>query len=666
MTLIVGHGTLSLGTQTGLTVSGTGTAASPLTLSGTLSALNGDLPTLVYSPTSGYSSSDTLNASVLDTTDEAQGTSQQVAITVNPLPAVKVPAAISVNENGSFTFTGGNAISVIDTAGTGNNNETMTLIVGHGTLSLGTQTGLTVSGTGTAASPLTLSGTLSALNGDLPTLVYSPTSGYSSSDTLNASVLDTTDEAQGSPQKVAISVNPVNQSPTVTVVSPVSVNENASLVFCAANGNAITLTDPAVAGTSDSLTLKLSEGTLTLGSTSELTFTSGQNDTASMTLTGTLASLQAALNGLVFTPGKSFCGSASFVITLKDSGDKMSGSATVTITINPLKPPSVTVVSPVSVNENTSLTFSMANKNAIALTDADASGTSDSLSLTVTHGTLTLGSTSGLSFTSGCNSSASMTVRGTLANLSAAVSGLKFTPSMAYRGSASLVITLKDSGDNVSGSATVTIAVMAPASTPTVTVKTLLTTAVPGEPVPLVIAVSDSNAGVQAAAFTFAVSFGDGHSTSFTSKSPLVLNHVYTKTGTFTFCVTATDEYGHASKAATVVIRVCSVAVETNPFNTSQMALFVGGTTGNDTVSFAACGKNIAVTLDGVSEGVFSASGPLIIMGQGGKDTFHEGSGLKNTVDLLESANADNLETDLDNESLQWAGLNAAMEILNA
>jgi hypothetical protein len=35
-------------------------------------------------------------------------------------------------------------------------------------------------------------------------------------------------------------------------------------------------------------------------------------------------------------------------------------------------------------------------------------------------------------------------------------------------------------------------------------------------------------------------------------------------------------------------------------------------------------------------------------------------------VDLLESANADNLETDLDNESLQWAGLNAAMEILNA
>jgi hypothetical protein len=53
-------------------------------------------------------------------------------------------------------------------------------------------------------------------------------------------------------------------------------------------------------------------------------------------------------------------------------------------------------------------------------------------------------------------------------------------------------------------------------------------------------------------------------------------------------------------------------------------------------------------------------------MGQGGKDVVHEGSGLKNPVDLLESTTADNVGTDLDNEALQWAGLTAAMEILNA
>jgi hypothetical protein len=318
------------------------------------------------------------------------------------------------------------------------------------------------------------------------------------------------------------------------------------------------------------------------------------------------------------------------------------------------------------VNENASLTFSAANHNAITLTDGAATGSSDSLTLSVTHGTLTLGSTTGLTFSSGSNGSVSMTVKGSLAHLNAALSGLKFTPTTRFSGSASLVVTVADSGDGLSGSASVAITVSVPASQPTVTVKTPVTTAVPGEPVPLVIEVSDTNAAAQAAAFTFAVSFGDGDSTSFSSKAPLIVNHVYTKTGTFTVSVTATDEYGHTSTVATVTIKVVPVAVEIDPFNTSQTALFVGGTTGNDTVSFAASGKNIAVTLNGVSEGVYSASGPLIVMGQGGKDVVHDGSGLKNTVYLLESTTADNIETDLDNEALQWAGLTAAMEILSA
>jgi hypothetical protein len=33
---------------------------------------------------------------------------------------------------------------------------------------------------------------------------------------------------------------------------------------------------------------------------------------------------------------------------------------------------------------------------------------------------------------------------------------------------------------------------------------------------------------------------------------------------------------------------------------------------------------------------------------------------------LIESLSTDSIETDLDNEALQWAGLTAAVEILNA
>jgi len=56
----------------------------------------------------------------------------------------------------------------------------------------------------------------------------------------------------------------------------------------------------------------------------------------------------------------------------------------------------------------------------------------------------------------------------------------------------------------------------------------------------------------------------------------------------------------------------------------------------------------------------------VIVMGQGSTDILNKASGVKNTVDLLESPTADNLETDLDNEAIQWAGLTAAVEILNA
>jgi hypothetical protein len=42
---------------------------------------------------------------------------------------------------------------------------------------------------------------------------------------------------------------------------------------------------------------------------------------------------------------------------------------------------------------------------------------------------------------------------------------------------------------------------------------------------------------------------------------------------------------------------------------------------------------------------------------------INETSALKNLSDLLERPTADNIETDLDNEALQWAGLTAALEI---
>jgi len=103
------------------------------------------------------------------------------------------------------------------------------------------------------------------------------------------------------------------------------------------------------------------------------------------------------------------------------------------------------------------LVFSTANKNAISIADVNAGSASEPLTLTSTDGTLTLGSTAGITFTSGANKSASMTINGTLANLNAALSGLTFTP--AAVGTATVVLSYTDVGNGLMASATIKITV---------------------------------------------------------------------------------------------------------------------------------------------------------------------------------------------------------------
>src|SRR6202043_2665049 len=111
-------------------------------------------------------------------------------------------------------------------------------------------------------------------------------------------------------------------APSITAPSSASVTENTSFTFSTANSDAIIGTDAyALATYTEQLTLKVSHGTLALATTTGLTFSSGANDTASMTVKGTLAAINAALNELVYTPTTGFTGSDSLSISLKDTKD---------------------------------------------------------------------------------------------------------------------------------------------------------------------------------------------------------------------------------------------------------------------------------------------------------------------------------------------------------
>ena len=97
---------------------------------------------------------------------------------------------MTVSEDGTLPFTGGNAISVVDASGTA---EQLVLSVTKGTLTLGTTSGLTVLGNDSALGHADRASLSSLVNTDLATLIYTPTTDYLGPDLLSLSDTDTAD-----------------------------------------------------------------------------------------------------------------------------------------------------------------------------------------------------------------------------------------------------------------------------------------------------------------------------------------------------------------------------------------------------------------------------------------------------------------------------------------
>jgi hypothetical protein len=464
--------------------------------------------------------------------------------------------------------------------------------------------------------------------------------------------------------------------PLVTVPSPVSLSENGSVAFSTAQSDAITVADVAATTNSDLLTLKVSHGKLKLASTTGLSFSSGSNNSASMTIKGTLANLGAALNGLKFTPTSGFSGSASLSILLKDSGNNVTASATVAISVNPF----ITAPASATVQENTMLTFS-----SISLTDGGVSGTSDSLSLSVTNGTLQLSSTNGLTFVSGANRSASMTIKGTLANLNSAMKGLKFTPATDFTGSVSLTMTLANFLDGLGVSAIVPIAVSAPPTisapaSASVTENSGFTfSSANGDPITFTDAAAPPGAFdnvkltvsrgklLLGSPGSIALLAGANNSASMTIKGTLpnlatALNGlVYTPNSNFvgsdSLTIMITDAGDSLSASRSIVLTIQKPPTPNPASTTSAPSNAISGTT-----SAQASDPSNAWTTSATS----TTSGSVIFFGQGAKDVVNERSELRNRASVLHSPAADSIETDLNDEAIQWAGLTDAVDVLNA
>ena len=236
---------------------------------------------------------------------------------VNDAPTSVAPAAVTLAEDNTLAFTGGNLLSVADLDGS---SLSVTLSVTNGTLSLGTLAGLTfTTGDGTSDTTMTFSGTQAALNTALASLGFAPAADYNGAAALTFTTSDGVAPAVS--KTVALTVTAVAD----IVDDTVSTSEDTAVSF-----NAITGVG---GGSADSFEN---------AGRAVTSVTQGANGTVTFTAAGLLT----------YTPNANFNGTDTFSYTVTSGG--VTETATVTVNVTAVNdPPTSSAPAAVTTAEDT-------------------------------------------------------------------------------------------------------------------------------------------------------------------------------------------------------------------------------------------------------------------------------------------------------------------------
>ena len=170
-----------------------------------------------------------------------------------------------------------------------------------------------------------------------------------------------------------VSVAAVNDAPVNSVPAGQSTATNTPEVFSSGNGNLMSITDLDAASADMRVQLVSSNGATTLSTLTGLSFTVGDGTAdTTMTFDGTVAEVNAALNGVSFNPTTSFSGAASLQIVTSDQGNTGSGG-----TLTDTDTVAITVASSTSYYDAVSSTPGLMNYYRLneATTTSDTFGT---------------------------------------------------------------------------------------------------------------------------------------------------------------------------------------------------------------------------------------------------------------------------------------------------
>ena len=248
---------------------------------------------------------------VNDGIDDSQpATSLVTVVAVNDAPINTVPAAQTVDEDTTLPIAG---VSVADSDSSA---LTTTLSVAHGILNVTAGPGVTVNGTAS----VTITGTAAQINTALAGLAYTGNLDFNGADTLTVA---TSDATATDTDTIAITVNPVNDAPINAVPGAQTVAEDTILPIA---GVSVADIDSSALTT----TLSVAHGILNVTAGAGVT----GNGTASVTIAGTAAQINAALAGLAYTGNLDFNGADTLTVATSDATS--TDTDTIAITVNPV------------------------------------------------------------------------------------------------------------------------------------------------------------------------------------------------------------------------------------------------------------------------------------------------------------------------------------------
>jgi hypothetical protein len=305
---------------------------------------------------------------------------------------------------------------------------------------------------------LTLTGTdtVADYQAALDSVTYFNNSDNPSGLARTVTVIANDGAANSSAATDTINVIPVNDPPVTTAGGTLNYTENQAATAIDTTVTVNDVDNANLASATVQITGNYANGQDILAFTNTASITGVFNAaTGTLTLTGsdTLAHYQAALHSVTYLDNSDDpSGLARTVSFTVNDGAANSNTSTSTINVTPVddapvnsKPAAQTIL------EDHSLTFSSGGGNAISVSDPDVESGNLQVNLGVSHGTLTLSGTSGLTVSG--NGTAAVQLTGTTANINAALNGLVYAPAANFNGTPadSLTIATNDLGNTGTG-----------------------------------------------------------------------------------------------------------------------------------------------------------------------------------------------------------------------